>query len=634
MRTMRRGRSQMLFNYLPGKTFDYEGGRAICQVEDYEWKEDGSLNKEFVVRAAAKLIRAWDRAHRRGYPDPVDTVDRYVLARPEEAIARVFPLLFQCTNPNCRRVVSYQEPEHVRASKEGGGVRCRQCHSPLMQLHHVMICNCGHIAPLTVPTCERHGRDHMMLDDQGSQVYANFRWVCRNCNDRVVATQLVRKCDECGEQMAPAVHRASAAFYPQYVSMINLPGPELGRLLGDKDHPALVVAGYLSQELGDVVNLVESGSAQTTVDAGVATFRQFIEQMPAEQRAQFLPQLQAMEDAVRAQASGQRGQLIQSVKPILPEDELERQDMVDELLGYLRPRVQTKDYTVEVLKERAQYLFPERLALYDQYQQEWMRLGLHEVRMIEDFPMTTAVVGFTRGGPKFQKEGRHGRTEHTTLRSFPQKPETPQTPLYVNTVQTEALLFQFDHAEVLHWLQLNEVVHKSDCPPLTDEKGVKAWFLAHAKPVHPWMDREKVDEVSQYVFGLLHSASHLFLRQSVLLSGLDRTSLAEFLFPRALACVTYANVRVDFSLGGLHTLFEQALTGFLRGVYSTGEMCVYDPVCREKDGHCDRCLHISEVSCTHFNRFLSRHYLYGGGTRSDRQPIIGFWDERCRSPKS
>lgn len=632
MPVMRRGRSQVLFNYLPGKTFDFEGGRAICRVENFEVKEDTELNKEYVLRAVRKLLAGW-RGQRRGYPEPVEggNNDGFYLARPEEVIAEVFPLVFQCTNGACRRVATYSDPAAVR-NHRAGGIRC-SCGSPMLQIHHVLVCDCGEIGPLDVPSCTTHGKKDMMLDDQGSQVYANFRWVCRSCNDRVISSSLGRKCPECGKQMIPAVHRASSTYFPQYVSLVNLPGAGLNNLLQDPDVQALVAGQYLGLTK-NVLDLVRSGQDQTTLDESIAMLRRQFEGMPeGPQRDMFRAHLEQMQAVLQQQSQSQRQQLIHRVKPLLPETEEEQRDLTDELLAHVRPGVSIKEYHLADLRQRAQVHFQERLVRYDQYPVEWGRLGLSEVKLIEDFPVTTCVVGYTRGLREARREATgqgqaQGQERKSILRAFPMDPVTTRVPIYVNTVHTEALLFQFDHIEVLLWLERNGVINREEMPNLTDPVAVKAWFLKHVKPRSPWGSGDGPDPVTEHVFSLLHSASHIFLRQAVLLSGLDRTSLAEYLFPRTLACAIYANIRVDFTLGGLHTLFEQSLHSYLRSVLDVGNMCVYDPVCREAEGHCQACLHISEVSCTHFNRYLSRHYLYGGNHFG--QELVGFWDPVCR----
>ena len=41
-----------------------------------------------------------------------------------------------------------------------------------------------------------------------------------------------------------------------------------------------------------------------------------------------------------------------------------------------------------------------------------------------------------------------------------------------------------------------------------------------------------------------------------------------------------------------------------------------------QNGACMGCSYISDVSCTHFNKDLSRSYLYGGTIKTDGEDII------------
>jgi hypothetical protein len=63
-------------------------------------------------------------------------------------------------------------------------------------------------------------------------------------------------------------------------------------------------------------------------------------------------------------------------------------------------------------------------------------------------------------------------------------------------------------------------------------------------------------------------------------------------------------------------------------VVDRGGACVYDPVCMEETGACHACMHVSEMSCEHFNRNLSRRYLFGW-IEPDGDEFIGYWDGRC-----
>ncbi len=620
---MRRGKQQILFNFLPGKTFDHESGQAICKVVRFQADEDTKLNRRYVLDRVAWLLNLWPEERRRGFPDPYRQPDRYVLATPKAVEAEIFPLLYYCTNRACRRVVFFQNVR--QASSFNPELRCRTCGSRLIQLHHVLIHQCGHIRPFIVPRCPQHGYDHIWLDTRGSQKYTQFRWRCRQCNFEKPI--IYGKCDDCSlpdKTMRPVVHRATVAYYPQYRTMINLPGQDLARILEDPERHWLAIAAYL--RLFDhgpdnrLVDLVADRQGQTAEQESIATLERLIRNAPPATKASLQAQLDALRQGLSGLGGDRRSQLIRRAKELvtLRDDALEEAGR--ELLEFVRIDEGLQITTVAQLEQKAQREMPGRLPVYRvAYRGALRETGLEDVRLIGDFPVTTVVVGFTRG----QREA-----DNTIIRAFPRlRQEDPRTPLFVDTVETEALMFRLDPVRVLRWLELNGLA-AGDLPDYGDEKAVRAWILNQMTSINPFREIPENQPITRAVYGLVHSFSHLVLRQAVIQSGFDRTSLSEYLFPRALSFVLYSNNRSKFTIGGLYTLFEQTLHEHLRAVVDKGEACVYDPVCMEETGACHACMHISEMSCEHFNRNLSRRYLFGR-IEPDGSEFIGYWDERC-----
>jgi len=623
---MRRGRQQILFNFLPGKTFDHESGQAICKVTNLKADEDTRLNKRYVLDRVAWLLNQWPEERRRGFPDPHRYPERYVLAIPKGVESEIFPLLFECTNPACRRVVSYQSVR--QASNLNPSLRCPICGSGLIQLYHVSIHKCGHIRPFIVPRCSQHGYEHMWLDTRGSQKYSQFRWRCRLCNFQQPI--IYGQCDDCNlsdRTMRPIVHRATASFYPQYRTLINLPGRDLTRILEDPEHYWLAIAAYL--HLFDhgpdnrLVDLVAGPQGQTPEQESIAILERLIRNAPSAGKATLQVQLDALRQGLSGLGSDRRSQVIKQAKQLvtLQDDTLE--DTGRELLEFVRPDETLQITTLSQLEQKAQREMPGHLPVYHvAYRDALQETGLADVRLIGDFPVTTVVIGYTRD----QREA-----DNTVIRAFPRlRQDDPRTPLFVDTIETEALMFRLEPARVLRWLVLNGLT-TGGLPDDDDEAAVRAWILNRMMPINPFQEIPENEPITRTVYGLVHSFSHLVLRQAVIQSGFDRTSLSEYLFPRALSFALYSNNRSKFTIGGLYTLFEQTLHKHLRAVLDKGGMCVYDPVCMEETGACHACMYVSELSCEHFNRNLSRKYLFGR-IESDRGEFIGYWDERCVRP--
>src|SRR5579871_4860407 len=106
-KTMTRGKQQVLYNYLPGKTFDFERG-PIARVTSIRGFEQSELNQTMIVRKVAEQARAWPPELRPALGNHVlDDPSKFVLLDPQEVDAEMFPKVFWCTNPKCGKVADW-----------------------------------------------------------------------------------------------------------------------------------------------------------------------------------------------------------------------------------------------------------------------------------------------------------------------------------------------------------------------------------------------------------------------------------------------------------------------------------------------------------------------------------------------
>jgi len=523
---MRRSKGQIMFNFLPGKTFDYEGGQAICKVTRFEANEDTTLNKRYVLDRVAWLLKQWPEERRRGFQDPYRHPNLYVLATPTGVEAEIFPLLYECKNPECRRVVSYRDVR--QASGINPNLQCPTCKSPMVQLHHVMIHQCGHIRPLTVPSCPKHGTDHIWLDTRGSQKYAQFRWRCRRCDfeQSIVYVQ----CDNCDlpeKKMRPIVHRASDSYYPQYITLVNLPSKDLTRILEDPERHWLAIAAYL--DLFDrvpgahLLDMVASPQGQEPGQESIALLEKLIQMAPPATRESLERTLSELQRGMYGLSNDSRNRPIAMAKELVKLQDRALEEAGQELLEFVRINETLQITTLEQLEQKAQQVMAGSLPVYRVAYREALReTGLADVRLIGDFPVTTVIVGFTRD----QREA-----DKTVIRAFPRlRKDDPRTPMFVDTVETEALMFRLDPIRVLRWLVLNGLATDNE-PDYSDERKARAWILNQMSSINPFQEIPEGQPITRAVYGLIHSFSHLVLRQAVIQSGFDRTSLSEYLFP-------------------------------------------------------------------------------------------------------
>jgi hypothetical protein len=176
--------------------------------------------------------------------------------------------------------------------------------------------------------------------------------------------------------------------------------------------------------------------------------------------------------------------------------------------------------------------------------------------------------------------------------------------------ETEAALFDLDPSTLAAWV------------------GAKVGRSLDVLTLQKMLIRPEADDTSQaaynHVEALLHTLSHLMIRQSELYTGLSRESLSELIFPPAMAFTIYS---ADGSeLGALRNAFASyRLRDWLLAALRASQVCPLDPSCAGKKlrdtAACINCLFIAERSCNgYWNEHLDRLLVSNLGDRN------GFWD--------
>jgi len=248
------------------------------------------------------------------------------------------------------------------------------------------------------------------------------------------------------------------------------------------------------------------------------------------------------------------------------------------------------------------------------------QMGLSRMVLVSDYPIITATYGFSRA---------EYRPNQCRLNPFPAHPDHGgKFPIFVDQVQADALLLSLNPDRVIAWLEQNGC--QPEIPVGTDQNLARRAYFIQLLSDTPLRETIPADcREARMVFGLLHTLSHLSVRQAALLCGLDRTSLSEYLLPRALTFALYCNHRFGATIGALTALFEQSLAEWLNAVKET-RRCVYDPVCRDRASNCHACTHLAETSCRFFNLNLSRAFLFGGRDAELGDISVGYLDPSLR----
>ena len=246
------------------------------------------------------------------------------------------------------------------------------------------------------------------------------------------------------------------------------------------------------------------------------------------------------------------------------------------------------------------------------------KLGINDIQVSEFVQIVNYTYGFTR--VRSQPEGSDGSLR---LNGFGGK-------VYTNILETEGLLVEFDLLKIYKWLVENDVV--SDDVEIDNERDAKVWFMENIKleSITPFSTiTGENNRITKAVYSLLHTISHLMIISAGVNSGLSRDSLSEIIFPEAGSIFIYPTSSEGVVLGSVSGMFETSLQLFLEGALKDNEICTFDPVCStNQNGACVACTYLNEVACTHFNKDLSRSYLYGGSIKINNEEIVikkGFW---------
>ena len=192
-------------------------------------------------------------------------------------------------------------------------------------------------------------------------------------------------------------------------------------------------------------------------------------------------------------------------------------------------------------------------------------------------------------------------------------------------VNGEGIFIEFNHESIEEWMKLDSVKsaslqYRTLFKDYCDKKG--------------WQNSKERD--AKYV--LLHTFSHLLIKEMSLLSGYSSTAIKERIYssPTMQGILLYTGSSdKDGSLGGLVELgSEENFKKLLKAVLENSLMCTTDPECTNHDididalngSACHSCAMVSETACENGNRLLDRSFvapLDGKESNSFFRELIG-----------
>jgi hypothetical protein len=413
--------------------------------------------------------------------------------------------------------------------------------------------------------------------------------------------------------MSIEVHRAGPTFYPHHVTLLNQPGSKLNAFLGIAEWPEIAAASYLEfPEIADKPLLDFVRYVSSNPNDGVE-FR-LTDTDKADLRAKGYSDAQ-IEDFQRMQALLKPQKAKVTTPSVIATALIERtgvkrdvwlqagQDMLEAVLPMQTGNVRLLSDSPEAGSMKAYNLA--------------QRMGLDRVALIADFPITTATYGYSRVDYQPKK---------CFINPFPpDRDHGGKFPIFVDLLQADAVMLRLDANRVCRWLEANGWQVKLPRGTGQDPLRRQAYFVELFDNVQLRETISNSNPNVHMVFGLLHTLSHICVRRAALLCGLDRTSLNEYVLPRALSFAVYSSHRFGATIGALTALFEQSLAEWLTQVVDS-RYCVYDPVCADQGGSCHACMHLAEISCQFFNLNLGRSFLFGGRDPELGEIRVGYFD--------
>ncbi|MCC5812931.1 MAG: hypothetical protein JJU06_21415 [Ectothiorhodospiraceae bacterium] len=238
------------------------------------------------------------------------------------------------------------------------------------------------------------------------------------------------------------------------------------------------------------------------------------------------------------------------------------------------------------------------------------QMGIEDMGLIREFDLCQFTYGYSRlaSGPQAEISGE---IYPTKLRVFDRvrTEDGSRRPIYTITQANEAIYVRLNPSSVYAWLEQMDLVDLPDWTPGGIDIGGK--ILEVAQPFGRFFSllTPGPARTYRYIYTLLHTYSHVLMKAVAENSGLDLSSLSEYIFPADLAFVVYRN-GTTMDLGNLSALWRNDNNSFLERLTdpkmnrcNSGQLC---------PGSCPDCITIPETSCIASNNLLSRSTLIGG----------------------
>lgn len=616
---MKRNKSSIVYQYLPHNWVSYSDGDLrgsySMKVNYWLWKEmEGIYEKRLNqhIKRKLKMFRGagGDVSE---YGDVSEDISfKFVQIDPKEGFApikgTISPLVFYCNG--CGFTKSFSKFPH-----DSSTLICPKCRKKMKQIQLIYPCTCGNAKP--VFTTNDPGKIYK-FKPIANDPKSNFRFtVVENGHEKT--QEMVYKC-ECGKTRYPMNAFDGRNYKPHSITTVNLIDQKEGTLLQYGNNAEKL-------QIGRWLELVTEEEYKKILEDPNKYFSGEISNEEIETKVRTLIELAGMtEEVARAtvMAKIKGSECFNWLNGKISEIDshvslLSNQTLSEELVEYFTVKNPLRKMELTEAIEKMISID----AIYDEAEIDELhkKMGICNVQVSYDTEIVNSTYGYTRiySDPGRVPDGK------LKLKAYTQKNEINML-AYSNKLKTEGILVEFDRAKIISWLRDNNVIKSEECPPADKEKE---WFIkmVNSELIEQFgeIDDSEENKITKYIYGLIHTISHMMIKSAGEISGLSKDSLSEIIFPNIPAIFIYANTSQAIPLGSLSGMFEMNYKDFLDKTFELSKDCIFDPLCSNDKGACSGCTYLSEISCSNYNLDLSRFYLIGTPKTHKKKKMKGFW---------
>lgn len=625
---IKRGRSQIMFQYLPQSTFSENG--YWFKVEELKVRQFvGQTNH--LLKYVENFVSNWDANYDMDISLYPKLDDMYYFGEIEEVYFEMFPLVFHCKQ--CGNVHPYWNLQVVYT--DNPQLRCEFCRNgKLKQYPYVLLHNNGDIQPIRVATnpgktTRKEKYDGITMKDTRSfrtATWYNFKTKhsLGDLGTKATSLPITKTMKVNRQQMMGGTHLSDGSvYYPALKSFVNLKHDTLLDRTKKDSFPYVQIGALLQSNLIDRQNFDKNFETKENdmfqkllgENAGNEAFRNMVLEFAAKENIN----IAASDNNITSQVK----KIFNEEVPI--EKIIDDQSLHEFVFSWYENNGETLEDKIKEADGLNNY---EQESVYREAKKIAQSLGLDTVMLLEKFPVIMMGIGYSR---------RSTDRKRSLLNPFRQKIEGKNKvliPLLKN--DNEAIIFKLNPYRVLAWLHLNQFLIVADAPTTKEE----AQAFLYKKLVLSEIEDEKIAQYvpqeyknnenilsSIMVFRLLHSYMHSLLQAGKTILGLDIDSLSEYLFTSSLSGAIYVSKLQGGGMGALVSAFDNDLARWLEGIYEKSNTCLYDPVCHQHSGACHACMYL-KFSCSHFNHSLTRNLLIGGKVTDydEYKEVVGYFD--------